>query len=79
MDHDPRSIKMAAKLNPTTLRSKTRVRSTLALTQLAEEESSDGNASFRTAVRSVDDLAEEAVTKQDSDSDEKRDTPLAVL
>ena len=78
MNHDPRSMNMAAQLKPSTLRSKTRVKSTLALTPGAGEESSYGSASFRTAVRIVDDLAEEAVTTRDRASEENRATPVAV-
>jgi hypothetical protein len=69
---------MAAHVKPSTLRSNTRVRSTLALTPGTGEESSEGRASFRTAVRIVDDLADEAVTNRDRASEENRVTPVAV-
>ena len=73
-----RSMNIAAQLNPSAFRSNTRVRSTLALTPGAGEESSDGRASLWTAVRSVDARADEVAAKRDSDIVEKRATPMAV-
>ena len=78
INHVLRSMNIAAQLNPSAFRSKTRVRSTLALTPGAGEEASDGRASLRTAVRSVDARADEVVAKRDNDIDENRVTPMAV-
>ena len=78
INHVPRSMKTAAQLNPSAFRSKTRVRSTLALTPGAGEEASDARASLRTAVRNVDARVDDVVAKRDNANDENRVTPMAV-